>query len=116
MSTSEAARVVRVASGQGFWGDWLEAPRRQVEVYIQTKARVLHQKARANTTVIRHGQRRGFAKSKHHQALCLPLRPPYSASRTMKEKATMPPASQWACRCAACGAESPTGETRGVSR
>lgn len=25
------ARVVRVASGQGFWGDWLEAPRRQVE-------------------------------------------------------------------------------------
>ena len=31
MSTSETARVVRVASGQGFWGDWLEAPRRQVE-------------------------------------------------------------------------------------
>jgi hypothetical protein len=26
-----APRVVRVASGQGFWGDWLEAPRRQVE-------------------------------------------------------------------------------------
>lgn len=25
------SRVVRVASGQGFWGDWLEAPRRQVE-------------------------------------------------------------------------------------
>jgi hypothetical protein len=24
-------RVVRVASGQGFWGDWLDAPRRQVE-------------------------------------------------------------------------------------
>ncbi|HEY4217621.1 MAG TPA: acyclic terpene utilization AtuA family protein [Gemmatimonadaceae bacterium] len=24
-------RIVRVASGQGFWGDWLEAPRRQVE-------------------------------------------------------------------------------------
>ena len=24
-------RVVRVAAGQGFWGDWLEAPRRQVE-------------------------------------------------------------------------------------
>jgi len=23
--------VVRVASGQGFWGDWLEAPKRQVE-------------------------------------------------------------------------------------
>ncbi|MBY0489090.1 MAG: DUF1446 domain-containing protein [Gemmatimonadaceae bacterium] len=23
--------VVRVASGQGFWGDWLEAPRRQVD-------------------------------------------------------------------------------------
>lgn len=28
---SETGRVVRVASGQGFWGDWLEAPRRQVE-------------------------------------------------------------------------------------
>lgn len=26
-----AAKVVRVAAGQGFWGDWLEAPRRQVE-------------------------------------------------------------------------------------
>jgi hypothetical protein len=26
-----ADRIVRVASGQGFWGDWLEAPRRQVE-------------------------------------------------------------------------------------
>ncbi|MBV6520880.1 MAG: hypothetical protein MNPFHGCM_00999 [Gemmatimonadaceae bacterium] len=26
-----ARPVVRVASGQGFWGDWLEAPRRQVE-------------------------------------------------------------------------------------
>ncbi|HEX5437488.1 MAG TPA: acyclic terpene utilization AtuA family protein [Gemmatimonadaceae bacterium] len=25
------SRVVRVASGQGFWGDWLEAPRRQVD-------------------------------------------------------------------------------------
>lgn len=25
------SRVVRVASGQGFWGDWLEAPRRQVQ-------------------------------------------------------------------------------------
>ena len=24
-------RTVRVAGGQGFWGDWLEAPRRQVE-------------------------------------------------------------------------------------
>jgi len=24
-------QVVRVAAGQGFWGDWLEAPRRQVE-------------------------------------------------------------------------------------
>ena len=23
--------LVRIASGQGFWGDWLEAPRRQVE-------------------------------------------------------------------------------------
>jgi hypothetical protein len=28
---TDATRVVRVASGQGFWGDWLEAPRRQVE-------------------------------------------------------------------------------------
>jgi hypothetical protein len=26
-----AAKIVRVAAGQGFWGDWLEAPRRQVE-------------------------------------------------------------------------------------
>ena len=25
------SRVARVAAGQGFWGDWLEAPRRQVE-------------------------------------------------------------------------------------
>ena len=24
-------RIVRVASGQGFWGDWLDAPRRQVD-------------------------------------------------------------------------------------
>ena len=24
-------RIVRVAAGQGFWGDWLEAPRRQVD-------------------------------------------------------------------------------------
>jgi hypothetical protein len=23
--------IVRVAAGQGFWGDWLEAPRRQVD-------------------------------------------------------------------------------------
>ena len=28
MSTKQ---IVKVASGQGFWGDWLEAPRRQVE-------------------------------------------------------------------------------------
>ena len=28
---SKSDRVIRVASGQGFWGDWLEAPRRQVE-------------------------------------------------------------------------------------
>lgn len=27
----DVPRVVRVASGQGFWGDWPEAPRRQVE-------------------------------------------------------------------------------------
>lgn len=25
------SRIVKVAAGQGFWGDWLEAPRRQVE-------------------------------------------------------------------------------------
>ena len=32
MSSSAAEnRIVRVASGQGFWGDWLDAPRRQVE-------------------------------------------------------------------------------------
>jgi Acyclic terpene utilisation family protein AtuA len=30
-TTTGGDRVVRVASGQGFWGDWLEAPRRQVE-------------------------------------------------------------------------------------
>ncbi|HEY5060189.1 MAG TPA: acyclic terpene utilization AtuA family protein, partial [Gemmatimonadaceae bacterium] len=29
--TERSSRVVRVASGQGFWGDWLEAPRRQVD-------------------------------------------------------------------------------------
>jgi hypothetical protein len=29
--TAHLPRVVRVASGQGFWGDWLEAPHRQVE-------------------------------------------------------------------------------------
>ena len=28
---SSPDRIVRVASGQGFWGDWLDAPRRQVE-------------------------------------------------------------------------------------
>lgn len=32
MSSARTGKsVVRVASGQGFWGDWLEAPRRQVE-------------------------------------------------------------------------------------
>jgi hypothetical protein len=32
MSSSAAQnRIVRVAAGQGFWGDWLDAPRRQVE-------------------------------------------------------------------------------------
>lgn len=32
MSASQTGeRIVRVASGQGFWGDWLDAPRRQVE-------------------------------------------------------------------------------------
>ena len=30
-TSSGNGRVVRVAAGQGFWGDWLEAPRRQVE-------------------------------------------------------------------------------------
>jgi hypothetical protein len=29
--TARRDGIVRVASGQGFWGDWLEAPRRQVE-------------------------------------------------------------------------------------
>jgi hypothetical protein len=29
--TPNGKQIVRVASGQGFWGDWLEAPRRQVE-------------------------------------------------------------------------------------
>jgi hypothetical protein len=31
MTPARAKQVVRVAAGQGFWGDWLEAPRRQVE-------------------------------------------------------------------------------------
>jgi hypothetical protein len=32
MTASQGSpKVVRVAAGQGFWGDWLEAPRRQVE-------------------------------------------------------------------------------------
>src|SRR5512147_287941 len=31
MTVSNKDRIVRVASGQGFWGDWLDAPRRQVE-------------------------------------------------------------------------------------
>ena len=31
MSPSRGREIVRVAAGQGFWGDWLEAPRRQVE-------------------------------------------------------------------------------------
>jgi hypothetical protein len=30
-ATKDSDRIVRVASGQGFWGDWLDAPRRQVE-------------------------------------------------------------------------------------
>ena len=29
--SSSSDKIVRVASGQGFWGDWLDAPRRQVE-------------------------------------------------------------------------------------
>src|SRR5437763_224992 len=31
MTTTNNDRVIRVASGQGFWGDSLDAPRRQVE-------------------------------------------------------------------------------------
>src|SRR5918911_28488 len=31
MTAKRAKGVVKVAAGQGFWGDWLEAPRRQVE-------------------------------------------------------------------------------------
>src|SRR5438552_7660737 len=30
-NTADKNRIVRVAGGQGFWGDWLDAPRRQVE-------------------------------------------------------------------------------------
>jgi hypothetical protein len=30
-NTADSNRIVRVAGGQGFWGDWLDAPRRQVE-------------------------------------------------------------------------------------
>jgi len=30
-SSQSSPKIVRVAAGQGFWGDWLEAPRRQVE-------------------------------------------------------------------------------------
>ena len=30
-SDTNQDRTIRVASGQGFWGDWLDAPRRQVE-------------------------------------------------------------------------------------
>ena len=30
-ASQRSSKVVRVAAGQGFWGDWLEAPRRQVE-------------------------------------------------------------------------------------
>ena len=30
-SNRKGEKVIRVASGQGFWGDWLDAPRRQVE-------------------------------------------------------------------------------------
>ena len=28
---SAKKKMIRIASGQGFWGDWLEAPVRQVE-------------------------------------------------------------------------------------
>ena len=31
MTSARVKQLVRVAAGQGFWGDWLEAPRRQVE-------------------------------------------------------------------------------------
>src|SRR4029079_13299854 len=30
-NTADTNRLVRVSGGQGFWGDWLDAPRRQVE-------------------------------------------------------------------------------------
>jgi hypothetical protein len=30
-SSDRSGKIVRVAAGQGFWGDWLEAPRRQAE-------------------------------------------------------------------------------------
>src|SRR4051794_10842409 len=31
MNNRGAKEIVKVAAGQGFWGNWLEAPRRQVE-------------------------------------------------------------------------------------
>ncbi len=31
MSSTDRRTMIRIASGQGFWGDWLEAPVRQVE-------------------------------------------------------------------------------------
>src|SRR5690606_25997768 len=91
----EAAQAAGLAR-TGMTEQCADAPRRQVEVHVQAKAGVLQQKACADTPVIRHGQGRALAETEHHQALSLPLRPPYSASRTMKEKATMPPASQCA--------------------
>ena len=30
MTPARGPRAVRIAAGQGFWGDWLEAPYRQV--------------------------------------------------------------------------------------
>ncbi|PYO71466.1 MAG: DUF1446 domain-containing protein, partial [Gemmatimonadetes bacterium] len=30
MTRSRGRQTVRIAGGQGFWGDWLEAPYRQV--------------------------------------------------------------------------------------
>lgn len=68
----------------------------QVEVDIQGKARMLDHEARANVPVVVNGRWWGFAETEHHSALIRLLCPLYSVSRTMKENATMPPASQCA--------------------
>ena len=68
----------------------------QVEVDIQGEARMPDQKARANASIVNDDRRRGLAETEHHSALIRLLRPLYNVSRTMKENATMPPASQCA--------------------